>query len=361
MNLPSISLEFREGTSDKVYLAQIVDAGNSLYAVNFAYGRRGGTLNTGSKTTQPVSLDEATTIYEKLVLSKTSKGYKPTGSGEGIASSITASVKDVDQRDTGLYPQLLVAISEDDAERYLTDDDWGAQEKFDGRRMTVRKATYDVTAINKKGQFIGFPDAIAKAVEGFMSSFLTDGESIGERLFVFDLLELNGTNLRPLPYATRLANLIDLLGLGHSETVVVARTAIGTAAKRKLMADLKAAGKEGIVFKRMSAPWSAGRPESGGPALKCKFWSSISCVVSSQNAKRSVNIQLEGQPIGKVTIPPNHNIPGVGQVVEVKYLYVVGQGGSLYQPIYLGPRDDVDADECTFAKQQIKYKADGDD
>jgi hypothetical protein len=70
-----------------------------------------------------------------------------------------------------------------------------------------------------------------------------------------------------------------------------------------------------------------------------------------------VQIELEGQPIGKVTIPPNWDVPAVGTVIEVKYLYVVGQGGSLYQPIYLGPRDDVDPSECTFAAQQLKYKA----
>lgn len=362
MNLPSISLAFCEGTSDKVYQAEVVDAGNGLYTVNFAYGRRSGTLNTGTKTTSPVSLDEATKVYEKLVLSKTAKGYKPTGSGEGIASSITASVRDVDQRDTGIYPQLLVAISEDQAERYLNDDDWCAQEKFDGKRMSVRKSTASVLAANKKGLSIGFPDTIAKAVEAFISSFLTDGEAIGDRLYTFDLLELNGADLRPLPYVDRLGHLNDLLGNNLNKAVVVAKTAIGTAAKRKLMADLKAAKKEGIVFKRLSAPWSAGRPQSGGPAIKCKFYKMASVIVLKVNAKRSVAMGvLDGEtvvPVGNVTIGPDKNIPPAGALVEVRYLYAY-KGGSLYQPTYLEDRtDELNRSECVIG--QLVYKPEDD-
>jgi hypothetical protein len=42
--------------------------------------------------------------------------------------------------------------------------------------------------------------------------------------------------------------------------------------------------------------------------------------------------------------------------VEIRYLYVTGPGGSLYQPIYLGVRDDVRIEDCTFARQHIKFK-----
>jgi len=36
---------------------------------------------------------------------------------------------------------------------------------------------------------------------------------------------------------------------------------------------------------------------------------------------------------------------------------VDAQGDSLYQPVYLGVRDDISADECTEEAQQLKYKA----
>jgi bifunctional non-homologous end joining protein LigD len=360
MSLPSVTLEFREGTSDKVYKAAVEESGGG-YVVNFAFGRRGSTLNTGTKTSSPVPLDEATKVYDKLVLSKTAKGYKPVGSGGGIAASVVAAVTDRDQRDTGLYPQLLTPITEDEAVAYLTDNDWCAQEKFDGKRMTLRKTTYDVLAANKKGLSIGFPDAIRAAVDAFMSSFVADGEAIGDRLHAFDLLELNGCDLRPMPYRERLEHLKEMLGEA-GKAVAVAKTAVGTAAKRKLMEELKAAKKEGVVFKRLSAPWSAGRPASGGPAVKCKFYKTASVIVLSVNAKRSVAIGvLDGEdvvPVGNVTIGPNKDVPSTGSLIEVRYLYAY-KGGSLYQPTYLEDRsDELDRGECVIG--QLAYKPDED-
>jgi hypothetical protein len=75
------------------------------------------------------------------------------------------------------------------------------------------------------------------------------------------------------------------------------------------------------------------------------------------NACRSVEIALGGKAIGNVTIPPNHDIPAIGQVVEIRYLYVTGIGGSLYQPVYLGQRDDIRAEECTVERQRIKFRS----
>ena len=111
------------------------------------------------------------------------------------------------------------------------------------------------------------------------------------------------------------------------------------------------------MFKDLRASWAAGRPASGGNAIKCKFWATCSCVVVKINACRSVEIALGGKAFGNVTIPPNHRIPAVGQVIEIRYLYVTGIGGSLYQPVFLGERDDVNAEECTVERQQIKYRS----
>ena len=46
------------------------------YVVNFAYGRRGGKLTTGTKTKVPVSLAEAQAIFNKIVGEKRDKGYQ---------------------------------------------------------------------------------------------------------------------------------------------------------------------------------------------------------------------------------------------------------------------------------------------
>jgi bifunctional non-homologous end joining protein LigD len=359
MNIKTSSLAFCEGSSDKEYHLSLEKCGNK-YDVLAAWGRRGSTLQTGAKVSG-VTLEEAEKVYDKVIKEKVGKGYMPMldGKSNGISSSVTNAVTDKDQRDTGLRPQLLNPITEEEAEAYLTDDDWCAQEKFDGKRMTIKKDTSEVIAANKKGLSIGFPDKIASAFSALSLNCVVDGESISETLYAFDLLQCDKEDLRQKNYASRLGRLLDIIP--DNPNIVLAKTAIGTKEKRDLMAELKKKGKEGIVFKKLSAKWYAGRPASGSSAVKCKFWASASCVVSKVNAKRSIEVSLEGQPVGNVTIPPNKNIPAVGQVVEIKYLYVAGKGGSLYQPIYLNVRDDVDVYECTFKAQKLKYKSQDED
>ena len=85
----------------------------------------------------------------------------------------------------------------------------------------------------------------------------------------------------------------------------------------------------------------------------------LNAVVAQVSAQRSVALCLlnhEGwQPVGNVTLPPNHKVPAVGAVVEARYLYAY-RDGSLYQPVYLGERSDVRQDECGCS--QLKFKRD---
>ena len=56
------NLSFQEGKSDKVYEVDLVEQmsrESERYYVNFRYGRRGANLREGTKTTQPVSLEQA--------------------------------------------------------------------------------------------------------------------------------------------------------------------------------------------------------------------------------------------------------------------------------------------------------------
>jgi bifunctional non-homologous end joining protein LigD len=132
--------------------------------------------------------------------------------------------------------------------------------------------------------------------------------------------------------------------------------------KIDIFEELRATNCEGVVFKDMDAPYSPGRPNSGGPQLKCKFVESASFVVTRINAQRSVMLGLyDGNtliPAGNVTIPPNHAIPAK-DVVEVRYLYAFKESGSIYQPVYLGKRNDIPASECVV--EQLKYKSDSAD
>lgn len=107
--LQSASLHFREGNSDKVYHAAIEPKGEG-YLVTFAYGRRGNTLNTGSKTAHPVSIHEATRVFDKLIASKLAKGYQYSSASVGQEKPYRQTGDE--GRDSGIRCQLLNAVDE---------------------------------------------------------------------------------------------------------------------------------------------------------------------------------------------------------------------------------------------------------
>ncbi|MEB3179987.1 MAG: HEAT repeat domain-containing protein [Nostocaceae cyanobacterium] len=70
------TLHYQEGSSDKIYEVDLCQVDEALYLVNFRYGRRGSNLKEGTKTTQPVALEQAQRVFDKLVGEKTKKGYQ---------------------------------------------------------------------------------------------------------------------------------------------------------------------------------------------------------------------------------------------------------------------------------------------
>ena len=55
---------------------------------------------------------------------------------------------------------------------------------------------------------------------------------------------------------------------------------------------LRHENREGVVFKRLDAPYISGKPNSGGPQLKFKFVATLSAVVAKVNIQRSVELSL---------------------------------------------------------------------
>ena len=58
------------------------------------------------------------------------------------------------------------------------------------------------------------------------------------------------------------------------------------------------------------------------------------------------------------TLTKGSGIPVMGAIIECRYLYCF-KGGSIFQPVYLGERDDIPPQECTLG--QLKYKPDLDE
>ncbi|MDM8559565.1 RNA ligase family protein [Candidatus Parabeggiatoa sp. HSG14] len=347
MTSENITLYFKQGSSDKIYKASIEEADSKHFVVNFAYGRRGATLKTGTKTQTSVDYAKAKKIYDKLVKDKTSKGYMPGEEGSQYVHT------DTDMRETGVQCQLLNFVEESVALQLINDKNWWAQEKHDGKRMLIHK-TDSITAINRKGLSIGAPDTILNSAGQVDQAYLVDGEAVGEQLFAFDLLEIDNTDIRTAPYSKRL---LHLKKLGFNGSIIVTETAKTKKEKQQLYDRLKVSGMEGIVFKKSSAPYTAGRPNSGGNQIKFKFYATASVIVTSINQKRSVAVAVIADKkqvnVGNVTIPPNKEVPVVDSIIEVRYLYAY-KGGNLYQPTYLGVRDDISFEDCLIS--QLKYK-----
>ena len=317
---------------------------------------------TGTKTAVPVAWPEARKIVNKLLAEKINKGYVPI-SGMAVNDAGTGPAH---PSDTGIRPQLLNPIAPEELEGFLKDDAYIVQPKHDGERRLVRSQGGTVTGINRKGQSVALPPVLTNAIADLNAEFLIDGEQIGDRLHIFDLLEHDGIDLRSTSLGTRLVKLLTIvsqakLPVSNDTPLRLVETAWGEDQKRVLLARITQEDGEGIVFKRVDSPYTPGRPNSGGPQLKHKLYDSLSAIVAGLNAQRSVALNLvddSGQciPVGNVSIPANHPIPVIGAVVEVRYLYAYN-GGALYQPVFEGVRTDIDPADCLASQRKFKPTA----
>ena len=353
MTKEQITLYFREGTSDKVYHASI-DERNGGFVVQFAFGRRGSTLQTGTKTPAPVPYEKAKAVYDKLVIEKMNKGYTPGPDGTPYQHT------DKEARDSGVRCQLLNPVTDEQAAELIESREFWMQEKKDGQRVLLKKDGNAVRGINRKGLAIALPAPLVACAKQIAGSFLLDGESVGDTYHAFDLLSLNDNDLRARPHNERLKQLTNLLANVKGKAIVPIETATTPHTKRTLFERLKKQKAEGVVFKHCAAPSTPGRPSSTGTWLKYKFFATASLIVAKHNDKHSVALELhanrkERVQAGNVTIPPNVPLPPVGAVIEVRYLYAYKESGHLYQPTFLRVRDDLEPAACTTT--QLKYRA----
>lgn len=338
------SLYFKEGSSDKEYHVQIEGG-----TVTFQYGRRGGPLTTGTKC-ENIDPAKAQKIYEKLISEKIAKGYRPGGDGTDYTVSMIPE-------DVGYRPQLLNEIDQDTAELLLLSDNWLMQEKEDGRNTGIIFRNGKVIGANKKGTAISIPKPIAVYIE---SNFVIDmtlcGELVGDVFKAWDIID--STLVSPTTTYEERYQVLRSIMPRDNDFIKITHTAFTFSEKQELLDEMRRLNAEGVVFKLKKSIYKPGRPNSGGDQLKLKFTATCSVIAGIQNeGKRSVEMWLyDGMNkvnVGNVTVYPDQEIPLKDSVIEVRYLYAY-KGGSLFQPVLKGVRDDVDPVECTIS--QLKYK-----
>lgn len=354
----SVQLRFRSGSSDKVYNINLSQKDNG-WVVNFAYGRYGKPLSVGSKTREPVPYAKAKKAFDSLRDAKINKGYYGTEAGGVVVDPATV------KKPTGWVPQLLNPIEEEQLPQILLD--WQAhvmvQLKHDGERRGIL-LTDKVTAANRKGHETTVHPEILEQLETLLTQItfdtILDCEDMGESLVIFDVIQVGADTDRFRERAEHLEYLAKVIARCSLNRLRVDLPAHIHSLEHltQYVQDARDNNEEGIVLRWPNSLYTPGRPNSGGEALKLKFYESATCIVDSQHpVKRSVGLVLleDGDriPVGNCTIPPNYDIPRIGDLVEIKYLYAY-RGGSLYQPQYKGVRVDISIEDATT--QQLKYK-----
>lgn len=354
----SISLFKKEGTSNKEYRVQLMERDGGWVVTGYN-GRRGSALKPQPKTPAPVTYEEAEKVYTKLVAKKMKDGYTSNEDGRTYQDLPEGKVH------SGVRLQLLTDLDRNEEDRIqdlLADPLWVAQQKHDGeRRALIRKGNV-VQGTNREGFVVPLAQPVVDALlEMESDDFVLDGEDMGTHIEVFDLLHCNGHDMTVLPFGARLKALNEQLATPEGAAVRLASTAVTAEQKALLFSKLRDLDQEGVVFKRIDAPYAAGRSDL---QLKVKFKAEATVQVIERHAtKRSASIGLllsnspSGPlptlvPVGNVTLPPSVEV-NPGDLIEVQYLYAYEQG-SLFQPVFKSVRTDkIGADTIG----SLKYKA----
>jgi bifunctional non-homologous end joining protein LigD len=251
---------------------------------------------------------------------------------------------------------LLTPDVEENLDRYINDDEWGAQEKFNGHHVMIRGTGKVVQAYNKKGLERPIPVEIEKPLRECVCEL--DGELVGDVFYAFDDM---AAKTDCLARADRLR--VDVV-LFASENIKPAPLAVGREAKQVLVKSLIKRKKEGVVFKLLSAKYTPGKNENlkKSVAVKIKFYSEGSFLVLDWN-KGTSSVEVAAKDgkkmvsIGNVTIPAKYaSVVKKGDCLRVRYLYAT-DADQLYQPT-LDPDDagNVIADSGPDALGSLKHE-----
>ena len=362
--IQSVALTLANHKHSKSYAASIesADDGGSegcAFVVCSTYGAIGSIQKPGKGTPKPVTLEAAEKFYNKLVTEKTTVPcsccaglYVVTGAAAATSKPVVSAAL---AHFPSFFPELLEPIAENETSRYLEDDQYSLEEKFDGTRLSARRDADVCAAYNRLGGFIPVPVEVEKAVRALRCrNIWLDGEFEHGQFVVYDLLGFEGEDYRDSPQHYRHDKLTSLIVNGPF--MRLSREYIGRADKTTALAMFRKRGIEGVVFKHRRKPYMPGKI---GVNRKLKFWAD--CTVRVCQKKKNDSAHSFGaevldagvwKSVGNVTC--KGPLPALGTYRDCKYLYV-GAGGSLYQPEDLGARTDVTDADCDAAK--LKHKA----
>lgn len=350
-----IVLRFTEGRGDKFYEITYYNNDNA----KVRWGRWSVVSDPSGGQDQILSAE----LANKRLNEKLNKGYvvhrgtrsspssKPPQPGHQVASQ---DIPTATHPPTGVRPMLADSM-EYDSESYkrrLLDPLWWAEQKFDGHRLILRATADGIETTTRNGT--PYSKGLPKGMHGPYppGEWMLDGELVDDTYHVFDLLHIPTGDLRSEPLETRrmlLEAAFDAATWPPAfQLAKVARTLVE---KQALVESCKTNAAEGVMLKHKVGLYTSGRSVN---FAKVKFTETADCVVSelSRNGKEALGLAMLDMASGKFVevgacswIGKDKSVQ-VGDVVEVKYLYL-GANGRLYQPRFLRKRTDKGALECT--------------
>ena len=378
----SVSLHYTDGgRSDKVYNIQIEEVGPNQFDVTGYNGKTGGTLTPRKQNDSPVSLSEAERLFAELEHKKVNHRTTPyvvlSRNGAATPPMPQPSSPTTTQESTGFVANHPKKVSEDEALRLLSNDDYFVEQKCDGEFMSVLYRLNRVTASNKRGNGIAVPPKIATAIRQLASLASCEtlglaGEYLDSTLHIFTIWEKNGTSLMTLPQHLRVAvkEKLEQLFAEHlaastkKNSLKFVYTAKTQSDKTVLYETIKANAGEGVVFKHRESDIS----------FKYKLYETTEVLLVA-NSKRSAECFAyhEGTltSLGSVTIPHDStyqeikdaNLRQQPVVASVKYLYLsappaIGPTcGQLTQSSFLRFRPEFDEHSCVTTELKVVNKS----
>jgi predicted DNA-binding WGR domain protein len=326
----SIALAFQGGGSDKVWAAALVslDDGRGLFLA--CWGRRGAPPQ--AKATTFPAFDQARKQYTKKVDGQLADGYQTLDAADASASGVWAALAAAAERE-GVRVAIAAAAQGDtfpgasDApathsespapgaaarigvshvlplagdlvglEALLDDAHYGVSEKANGQRCVIVYNGTTALAYNRRGVALPTVPRAARAMMDLLQTpCVLDGEWMADEqgggYVAFDLLALDGADVRACAYAERIARLERaLLGAGvltapagalasESQSTVpgfaLLRAVQDAAAKRAALAAIRAAGGEGVILRALDAAYAVGDTRT---VQKVKFQAEVDVV-----------------------------------------------------------------------------------
>lgn len=235
---------------------------------------------------------------------------------------------DVDAAD--LVESRLAAL-----EPYVLDRSAAFQQKFDGMRMVIDCAGAKPVAFNRDGDRTDIPLWLRPEVEVLRAlQAVIDGEVMPDnRFYPFDMIRATNTVTPGTPWHKRVSALQALIAKWQPARIRPVPTAITPSLKRNFARRIFEGGFEGLIIKRVDAPYEPG-PRRTGAWQKVKHTRTVDCVVTELGVDKE-NLTLAVYSAGElVGIGSCSRLEGdapraaVNDVLEVEFL----NSGSVDRP-----------------------------